>query len=302
VLATGPIDGYFGSGSGVASQEQFHSARGFVKAFLEAQIDVPVAIRLGGNAEDKAVAILEWLNGWVPVPVEGFKKDNPPDFAPPAAHADPGGQAGGAQDATAPRGAGEAAPLPIPDGHGGTITYDHSICAGCRARCACESACPKILSLNEGGLPVLNIARGAKGRCSGCLACEVDVSSGRGRWADRAADPGDYLARTSGGGRKGGEPASCGLLWGLVGLLLELKQRRAHRYVGHANPASESGPGHQLDIRTMAAAGLAFFPSSAKMGYARVPGTPFGIDQTPACARAGHGDHSEDADGSRTRT
>ena len=36
VLATGPIDGYFGSGSGVASQEQFHSARGLVKAFIEA--------------------------------------------------------------------------------------------------------------------------------------------------------------------------------------------------------------------------------------------------------------------------
>ncbi len=65
-MASGPIDGYFGSGSGVASQEQFHSARGFVKAFLEAQIDVPVVIRLGGNAEDKAVEILEWLNGRIP--------------------------------------------------------------------------------------------------------------------------------------------------------------------------------------------------------------------------------------------
>ena len=72
VLASGPVDGYFGSGSGVASQEQFHSARGFVKAFLEAQISVPVVIRLGGNSEDKAVEILEWLNGWVSAPVEGY--------------------------------------------------------------------------------------------------------------------------------------------------------------------------------------------------------------------------------------
>ncbi len=64
----------------MASQEQFHSARGFVKAFLEEQIDVPVVIRLGGNSEDKAVEILEWLNGWVPAPVEGYRKDDSPDF------------------------------------------------------------------------------------------------------------------------------------------------------------------------------------------------------------------------------
>ncbi|MGC9357458.1 MAG: ATP-grasp domain-containing protein, partial [Anaerolineae bacterium] len=48
VMASGPIDGYFGSGSGVASQEQFHSARGLVKAFLDENLDVPAVIRLGG--------------------------------------------------------------------------------------------------------------------------------------------------------------------------------------------------------------------------------------------------------------
>ena len=56
------------------------SGRGLVKAFLEEQIDVPVVIRLGGNGEDKAVEILQWLNGWVPAPVEGYKKDDPPDY------------------------------------------------------------------------------------------------------------------------------------------------------------------------------------------------------------------------------
>jgi succinyl-CoA synthetase beta subunit len=80
VLATGPVDGYFGSGSGVASQEQFHSARGLFKAFLEEHLDVPVVIRLGGNSEDKAVEILEALNGRIPAPVEGYKKDDSPDF------------------------------------------------------------------------------------------------------------------------------------------------------------------------------------------------------------------------------
>jgi len=61
ILSQGPIDGYFGSGSGVASQEQFHSARGLVKAFLEEPLMAPTVIRLGGNAEDKAVEILEEL-------------------------------------------------------------------------------------------------------------------------------------------------------------------------------------------------------------------------------------------------
>ena len=103
VLASGPVDGYFGSGSGVASQEQFHSARGFVKAFLEEQIDVPVVIRLGGNSEDKAVEILEWLNGWVPAPVEGYRKDDSPDFCAGRLRcADQGGQAGRAQERPEP--------------------------------------------------------------------------------------------------------------------------------------------------------------------------------------------------------
>jgi succinyl-CoA synthetase beta subunit len=59
IFAQGPIDGYFASGSGVASQEQYHSARGLVKAFLEQPLNVPAVIRLGGNAEERAIAILE---------------------------------------------------------------------------------------------------------------------------------------------------------------------------------------------------------------------------------------------------
>jgi succinyl-CoA synthetase beta subunit len=80
ILSQGPIDGYFGSGSGVASQEQFHSARGLVKAFLEHPLTVPAVIRLGGNAEDRAVEILERVNDHVPAPVEGYKKDDSPQF------------------------------------------------------------------------------------------------------------------------------------------------------------------------------------------------------------------------------
>ena len=43
--------GYFGSGSGVASQEQFWSAYGLAKAFWEMNLDIPAVIRLGGNSE-----------------------------------------------------------------------------------------------------------------------------------------------------------------------------------------------------------------------------------------------------------
>ena len=180
VLASGPIDGYFGSGSGVASQEQFHSARGFVKAFLEEQIDVPVVIRLGGNSEDKAVGILEWLNGWVPAPVEGYKKDDPPDFCAERLHKliqeDKQIQVSRFPlDAVPP---GPPRPYQFETVTGGTITFDHAFCAVCESKICVQECAPQILSLNEEGLPVLNISKeeAKKGRCIECLACEVDCT------------------------------------------------------------------------------------------------------------------------------
>ena len=141
VLAAGPVDGYFGSGSGVASQEQFHSARGFVKAFLEEQIDVPVVIRLGGNSEDKAVEILEWLNGWVPAPVEGYKKDDPPDHCASRLHALIGeGARLEPKPRPEPARVGEPRLYQFKTVTGGTITYDHSVCAACESQiCVTET-------------------------------------------------------------------------------------------------------------------------------------------------------------------
>ena len=177
VMASGPIDGYFGSGSGVASQEQFHSARGFVKAFLEEQIDVPVVIRMGGNSEDKAVEILEWLNGWVPAPVEGYRKDDSPDHC--AQRLDAlirEGQLLMSKQWPAPEGAGKPNLYQFETVSGGTITYDHSICATCESKVCVQECARQILSLNHEGLPELNITReeAKKGRCVECLACEVD--------------------------------------------------------------------------------------------------------------------------------
>jgi len=177
VMASGPIDGYFGSGSGVASQEQFHSARGFVKAFLETQIDVPVVIRLGGNTEDKAVTILEWLNGYIPARVEGYKKDNPPDFCAARLNAlIAEGQKIEPKARPEVERASAASPYSFQTVTGGTVTYDHSVCVKCESKVCVKECAGKILALNDEGAPVLNITpeEAKKGRCSECLACEVD--------------------------------------------------------------------------------------------------------------------------------
>ncbi|MCB9846379.1 MAG: acetate--CoA ligase family protein [Phycisphaeraceae bacterium] len=78
ILSQPGLCGYFGSGSGVASQEQFWSAYGLAKAFWELNLDIPVVIRLGGNAEDRAVEILESVGATVPATIEGYRKDDPP--------------------------------------------------------------------------------------------------------------------------------------------------------------------------------------------------------------------------------
>src|SRR5436190_18433621 len=51
ILGLPDLVGYFGSGSGVASQEQYWSAYGLAKAFWELDLDIPAVIRLGGNTE-----------------------------------------------------------------------------------------------------------------------------------------------------------------------------------------------------------------------------------------------------------
>ena len=80
ILAQQGLTGYFGSGSGVASQEQFHSAYGLAKAFNEMGMTLPTVIRLGGNAEDRAVEILEDACRDLPGVVEGYRKDDTPAF------------------------------------------------------------------------------------------------------------------------------------------------------------------------------------------------------------------------------
>ncbi|HET90747.1 MAG TPA: succinyl-CoA synthetase subunit beta [Chloroflexi bacterium] len=176
ILSQGPIDGYFGSGSGVASQEQFHSARGLVKAFLEEPLTVPAVVRLGGNSEDRAVEILERVNDYLSAPVEGYKKDDSPQFcaqrlkALVESHTPPAEPPTGRKQPVAQR------PYTFETVTNGTVTFDHAVCATCETKICVQECVPQILSLNEEGCPVLNITleEAKKGRCIECMACDVD--------------------------------------------------------------------------------------------------------------------------------
>jgi succinyl-CoA synthetase beta subunit len=78
ILAQPDLVGYFGSGSGVASQEQYWSAYGLAKAFWELDLDIPAVIRLGGNTEDRAVEILARTSKLLNTRIEGYRKTDAP--------------------------------------------------------------------------------------------------------------------------------------------------------------------------------------------------------------------------------
>src|SRR5881394_3472796 len=78
ILAQPDLVGYFGSGSGVASQEQYWSAYGLAKAFWELDLNIPAVIRLGGNTEDRAVDILQRMSRLLGAAVVGYRKTDAP--------------------------------------------------------------------------------------------------------------------------------------------------------------------------------------------------------------------------------
>lgn len=174
ILAQPRVDAYFMGGSGVASQEQFHSARGLVKAFMDVQLNVPAVICIGGNGEEQAIDILHRANGAFPAPVEAFGRDEMLEAAVdrldtlvanyvPAAEVTP---------REAPP---AAAPYRFETITHGTITFDHAVCRHCESKACIDSCAPQILSL-ENDVPVLNISfeEAKRGGCIECLACEVE--------------------------------------------------------------------------------------------------------------------------------
>jgi succinyl-CoA synthetase beta subunit len=174
ILSQPNIKGYFASGSGVASQEQYHSARGLVKAFHEENLDIPAVIRLGGNFEEQAIAILTDYLKDIPAKVEGFGRDDSPEFCAKRM------EELIIENDSIPHKVRPMCDPDIPEGayafetFTGTINFDHSRCANCKSH-GCVSACkPEILKLNE-GKPILSISteEAKKGKCTECLACEI---------------------------------------------------------------------------------------------------------------------------------
>ncbi len=174
ILSQPGIKGYFASGSGVASQEQYHSARGLVKAFQEEKIDIPAVIRLGGNFEEKACEILHAYLRDKGHRVEGYGRDDAPETC--AARLDELiNQSGGVAHEVRPMSEPQ-----IPEGAyvfqtmTGRLAVDHTRCADCRTRGCIEACAAKVLKL-EAERPVLAISaeEALKGKCTECLACEI---------------------------------------------------------------------------------------------------------------------------------
>jgi len=174
ILSQPGIKGYFASGSGVASQEQYHSARGLVKAFHEERLDIPAVIRLGGNFEEKAIEILQAYLKNIPATVEGYGRDDSPEFC-----------ARRLEELVArnPSLSHEVKPMveaPVPDKDyvfetlTGRLSIDHGKCPACRTRGCIEACAAKVLKL-EDEKPGLAIPAddARRGKCTECLACEI---------------------------------------------------------------------------------------------------------------------------------
>jgi succinyl-CoA synthetase beta subunit len=147
-----------------------------VKAFREENLSIPAVIRLGGNMEDLAIDILVNYTRGLPAPVEGYKKDDPADFCAERmekllAEFIP------SVEKSKPRSRPVAQKPYTFKTLTGSVTYDHAICALCESKACIKTCVPQILKL-EDGLPVLAItaAEAAKGKCTECLACEVECA------------------------------------------------------------------------------------------------------------------------------
>lgn len=174
ILSQPHIKGYFASGSGVASQEQYHSARGLVKAFYEENLDIPGVIRLGGNFEEKAIEILATYLKDVPAKVEGYGRDDSPEFCAERMEVLIN------ENDSIPY---EVRPICDPvvpaeayafETFTGEIFIDHSKCPNCQTKGCVEACKAEILKIDR-GRAVLAVSgnEAKKGKCTECLACEI---------------------------------------------------------------------------------------------------------------------------------
>lgn len=185
ILSQPGLVGYFGSGSGVASQEQFWSAYGLAKAFIELNISIPVVVRLGGNSEDRACGILHDACKDLPGAVEGYKKDDTPAFcaqrfaqlveqSQSRRHSTPSpSKEGGIAKHHIPDfvGSHSAYSFPIV---GGTVWIDHANCDAEATRTVVAHSA-ELLKQNDNNKPVLGVSEDdIAARDSELIACEVE--------------------------------------------------------------------------------------------------------------------------------
>ncbi len=178
ILSIPEIKGYFLSGSGVASQEQFGLARAVLKAFLEVHPEIPAVLRLGGNGEDYAKELVEKYAKFLPAPMEAYQKQHSADFCAARLqelilNAKPQNRQVVKEENIGQRTTGNEQFYKFKT-RTGEITFNHSVFAEKSALPIVE-ACPvKILKMDERNLPVLAISpeEAEKGKCIECLACE----------------------------------------------------------------------------------------------------------------------------------
>ncbi len=175
ILSQKNIDGYFASGSGVASQEQFHSARGLVKAFREMNLRIPAVIRIGGNSEELAMEILHSCTKDLVGRVEAYGRDTSAVFCAKRLrelvdHWDY------TREAPAQK---TEIEIEASAYHFDTITgklwIGHRRCKACETKPCVDACTAKILKFDEERKPVLHVTpqEAKRGRCTECLACEL---------------------------------------------------------------------------------------------------------------------------------
>lgn len=174
ILSQPGLCGYFASGSGVASQEQYHSARGLVKAFLEEKLEIPAVIRLGGNYEELAIEILQTYLKDLPAKVEGYGRAHSPDFCvtrlkqlieenPERRHK--------VRPIEEPFIPSDAYFFPTMTG---AIYIHDQLCEKCSRHPCLEACMAQILGLVENKIRlIIPVEEAQKGKCTECLACEI---------------------------------------------------------------------------------------------------------------------------------